>query len=345
MEKLEKLRQEFDRRLNEIRDAKSLQEARNVFLGRNSRIMEIMATLKDLPEDKRKEFGAKINELRADFTAYLAKKQAAITATDMRDRLQAETLDCTMPGFNYQPGCQNPYWLIRDEMIEILVQMGYEVYEGSEVETDYYNFTALNTPNDHPARDMQDSFYLDNETLLRSHTSAAQAHKLQDNPNKLIKIITPGKTYRRDSDDATHSHQFAQIECLVIGKDVHMGHLKSTLRTFLNRLFHQDGEIRMRSSYFPFTEPSVEVDMTCVKCGGAGCSMCKGTGFIEILGAGMVHPNVLSIAGFDAEEYQGFAFGIGIERVALLKYGIDDIRRIYQNDRRFIHQFTAKTGE
>lgn len=223
--------------------------------------------------------------------------------------------------------------------------MGYTVEKGSEVDKDHYVFELLNIPKDHPARDMQDTLYIDNETLLRSHTSAVQAHVMEKANGKPIKIICPGKTYRRDDDDMTHSHQFAQVEGLVIDKNINMGNLKATLELFARKMFSKNSEIRFRSSYFPFTEPSVEVDVSCFNCHGKGCNVCKNSGWIEILGAGMVHPNVLKMSGYDPDIYSGFAFGIGIERVAMLRYGIDDIRRFYQNDIRFIKEFNKKVED
>lgn len=236
-------------------------------------------------------------------------------------------------------GAKNPFYKIQDEIIDIFASMGYEIVEGPEVESDHYNFELMNIPHDHPARDMQDSFYIDENTLMRTHTSPVQARVMEQKKGQPIRIICPGKTYRRDDDDATHSHQFAQIEGLVVDKDINLGHLKATLELFLKKMYGEKREIRLRSSYFPFTEPSVEVDISCYECGGKGCSVCKGSGWIEILGGGMVHPNVLRMSGYDPDVYQGFAFGIGIERVAMLRYGIDDIRRFYQDDVRFLHQF------
>jgi len=220
--------------------------------------------------------------------------------------------------------------------------MGYQVAEGPEVESDHYNFELLNIPKDHPAREMQDSLYFDENTLLRTHTSPVQARVMQASMGKPIQVICPGKVYRRDEDDATHSHQFGQVEGLVVAEGINLGHLKQTLQAFAKKMFGEKREIRLRPSFFPFTEPSVEIDVSCFECGGKGCNLCKHTGWIEILGGGMVHPKVLSMNGYDAKKMTGFAFGIGIERVAMLRYGIDDIRRFYQNDLRFIQQFTRK---
>jgi len=339
------LKSKFLEDLKKVMTDTELNELRRLYVGKGSQLMALMAAIKDVPNEEKKAYGDVINKIKEFINENLDKCLERIAARLLKAKLDSEKIDYTYPSVNYNPGIKNPYWQVYDELISIFVSMGFEVYEGSEVETDYHNFTALNTPKDHPARDMQDSFYLKSNLLLRSHTSAAQSHKLKDNPNQLIKIVTPGKAYRRDDDDMTHSHQFSQMECLVVGKDVHMGNLKNTLETFLEKLFKTKLKIRMRSSYFPFTEPSAEVDMTCFKCGGSGCSLCKGSGYIEILGAGMVHPNVLKKAGFNPNIYQGFAFGVGIERLTMLKYGIDDIRRIYQNDIRFIHQFNKKVGQ
>lgn len=235
-----------------------------------------------------------------------------------------------------------------EDIEDFFIGLGYEIKEGYEVEQDYYNFEALNLPKSHPARDMQDSFYISEDILLRTHTSPVQARTLEAQKGEgPVKIICPGKVYRRDSDDATHSHQFTQIEGLVVDKNIHLSDLKGTLELFAKEIFGSDREVRLRPSYFPFTEPSVEVDISCFKCKGSGCNVCKQTGWIEILGAGMVHPNVLEMAGFDSKEYSGFAFGMGPDRVAMLKYGIEDIRHLYTNDLRFIDQFipTEDGGE
>ena len=269
----------------------------------------------------------------------LEAKRKALEERKIEKQLEEETIDISLPGKEMKKGAKNPFYKIQDEIIDIFASMGYEIVEGPEVESDHYNFELMNIPHDHPARDMQDSFYIDENTLMRTHTSPVQARVMEQKKGQPIRIICPGKTYRRDDDDATHSHQFAQIEGLVVDKDINLGHLKATLELFLKKMYGEKREIRLRSSYFPFTEPSVEVDISCYECGGKGCSVCKGSGWIEILGGGMVHPNVLRMSGYDPDVYQGFAFGIGIERVAMLRYGIDDIRRFYQDDVRFLHQF------
>ena len=233
---------------------------------------------------------------------------------------------------------------IIEEIEDIFVGMGYQIVEGYEVESDHYNFERMNLPKDHPARDMQDTFYISDEILIRTHTSPVQARTMEkhDFSKGALRMISPGKVFRRDTDDATHSHQFHQIEGLVVDKNITMGDLKGTLEVVMKKMFGEDREIRLRPSYFPFTEPSVEVDVSCFKCGGAGCNVCKYTGWIEILGAGMVHPNVLKMSGIDPEEYSGFAFGLGPDRVAMLRYGVNDIRNFYQNDLRFLSQFKGE---
>ena len=293
------------------------------------------------PEEK-KAFGAELNTVRTSITSALEEKATKMQAAELEAKLKAEQIDISLPGRSFEPGARNPFHIIKDEMTEIFLGMGFEVADGPEIELDNFNFELLNIPKDHPARDMQDTFYIDENTLLRTHTSPVQARTMAEKKGQPIRIICPGKTYRRDDDDATHSHQFAQIEGLVVDKNINIGHLKATLELFAKKMFGEKREIRLRPSYFPFTEPSVEVDITCANCGGKGCNMCKGTGYIEILGGGMVHPHVLEMNGYDPKEYSGFAFGIGIERVAILRYGIDDIRKFYQNDVRFLHQFKKK---
>lgn len=319
-----------------------IQNLRNKYLAKKSPLMSVMATLGTLSGEERKKLGQEVNDAKAKITSSLELRVEEIEKHQLIKKLEIEQIDLSLPGRTYEVGAKNPFYLVRDEIIEIFISMGYEVVEGPEVETDENNFTLLNIPKDHPARDMQDSFYISDNLLLRTHTSPVQARTMKEKHGEPIKIICPGKTYRRDNDDTTHSHQFAQVEGLVIDKNISMSDLKGTLELFAKRMFGESREIRLRSSFFPFTEPSVEVDITCANCGGKGCPMCKGTGYIEILGAGMVHPNVLKMNGYDPKKYTGFAFGVGIERVAILRYGIDDIRRLYQNDVRFLHQFKKK---
>jgi phenylalanyl-tRNA synthetase alpha chain len=316
-----------------------LQEARNRYLSKKSELMGLFAQMRDVPAELKAGYGQLINQARAEIEGWLESKRLALEKAALAARYENEKIDITLPGSSEEPGVRNPFYIVKDDIVSILVALGYEVVEGPEVESDHYNFELMNIPKDHPARDMQDTFYIDPVKLLRTHTSPVQARTMEKSGGRPIRMICPGKVYRRDDDDATHSHQFAQIEGLLVDKDINLGHLQATLDIFIKKLFGPKREIRFRSSYFPFTEPSVEVDVSCSECGGKGCPMCKGTGWIEILGAGMVHPNVLKMSGYDPEVWSGFAFGVGIERVAMLRYGIDDIRRIYQNDIRFIKQF------
>lgn len=337
--RIDKILEEALRQIKECTTLDAINEIRNRFLAKKSELMSLMSTLGALSIEERKEFGQKLNEAKARILDALNERQEQLKAKALLDQLEGEKIDITLPGIKSEVGGKNPFHVIVDEMIEIFIGMGFKVASGPEVETDNYNFELLNIPKDHPARDMQDSFYINENTLLRTHTSPVQARTMEASNGQPIRIICPGKTYRRDDDDATHSHQFAQIEGLLIDKDINIGHLKAVLDLFAKKMFGEKREIRFRSSYFPFTEPSVEVDISCANCGGKGCNMCKGTGWIEILGGGMVHPNVLKMNGYDPEKYSGFAFGIGIERVAMLRYGIDDIRKLYTNDVRFLHQF------
>ena len=323
-------------------NSEDINNCRNKYLAKKSELSGMMSLIGTLPPEERKDFGAEVNSVKVEIAQLIEEKGKALQSKELEEKLAKETIDISLPGRDFSGGGRNPFHIVKDEMTDIFLGMGFEVADGPEVETDNYNFELLNIPKDHPARDMQDTFYINENELLRTHTSPVQARTMEKAQGKPIRIICPGKTYRRDDDDATHSHQFAQIEGLVVDKDINIGHLKATLELFAKKMFGEKREIRLRSSYFPFTEPSVEVDITCANCGGKGCNMCKGTGYIEILGGGMVHPNVLKMNGYDPDQYSGFAFGIGIERVAILRYGIDDIRKFYQNDVRFLHQFKKK---
>ena len=338
-EKLLKIKEQALQEIEKANTSDELNDVRNTYLAKKSELSSMSSLIGTLPVEEKKAFGQALNEVRVAITSAIEEKMAFLKNKELEEKLAKETIDISLPGKNFTPGGRNPFHVIIDEMVEIFTGMGFEVADGPEVEIDHYNFELLNIPKDHPARDMQDTFYIDENTLLRTHTSPVQARTMEAKKGEPIRIICPGKTYRRDDDDATHSHQFAQIEGLVIDKNINIGHLKATLELFAKKMFGEKREIRLRSSFFPFTEPSVEVDITCANCGGKGCNMCKGTGYIEILGGGMVHPNVLKMNGYDPEVYSGFAFGIGIERVAMLRYGIDDIRKFYQNDVRFLHQY------
>ncbi len=330
--------------LNDIKNANdeaSLEESYNRHLSKKGKISLLMNEMGRLAKEQRASFGKAVNEAKQKAIAAYEEKKAAFAKKKLAERLEKEKIDVTLPAKAKKKGRINPYYKIIDEITDIFLDMGYEVVEGRDCETDLYNFELLNVPKDHPSRDMQDTFYLEApDLLLRTQTSAAQSHTMKEKEVKTpIRMISPGKTYRRDDDDMTHSHQFAQIEGLVVDHDISLANLKATLELFAKKMFGEKREIRLRSSYFPFTEPSVEVDVSCMNCGGKGCAMCKGTGWIEILGAGMVNPKVLEMCGYDPKEWSGFAFGLGVERVAMLRYGIDGIRRMYQNDVRFLKDF------
>lgn len=339
IERIKELAREAEDKISSASDIEQLSKIQLTYLSKKSELMSFMSHMKDLAGEERAKFGQLINSVKQDIANNIETKKKLIEEKNLEEKLLKEVIDITLPSNNYDKGTKHLFQRVIDEVSDIFVGMGYQIAEGVEVEEDHFNFELLNVPHDHPARDMQDSFYIDETHLLRSQTSPVQAHVMLEAKGKgPIKIISPGKVYRRD-DDATHSHQFGQIEGLVIDEHISMSDLLGTLELFVKKMFGEKREIRMRPSYFPFTEPSVEVDISCFECGGKGCSLCKQSGWIEILGAGMVHPNVLRMCGFDEKKYQGFAFGIGIERVAMLRYGVDDIRRFYTNDLRFNDQF------
>jgi len=340
-ERLKELKAEALDKVDQAVNLKELNEIRVAYLGKKGPITEVLRGMGKLSAEERPKMGALANEVREIISKRIEAKQSELEEAAVLEKIAAETIDVTLPGRPVKAGNHHPLTKVIEEIEDLFIGMGYEIVEGPEVETDYFNFEALNLPKSHPARDMQDSFYITDEILLRTQTSPVQARTMQKHQGKgPIKIICPGKVYRRDNDDATHSHQFMQIEGLVVGENIRMSDLKGTLDTFAKKLFGEDREIRLRPSFFPFTEPSVEMDISCKICGGTGCSICKGTGWIEILGAGMVHPNVLEMSGYDSKKYTGFAFGMGPERIAMLKYGIDDIRHFYTDDVRFLKQFS-----
>ncbi|CAH8772429.1 phenylalanine--tRNA ligase subunit alpha [Paenibacillus dendritiformis] len=339
-ERLQALRAEALEKLQQVKDANNLNELRVKFLGKKGALTEILRGMGGLSAEERPLIGQVANEVRGAIEQYIEEKQEAFQREETERRLQAETIDVTLPGRPMAQGAAHPLQKVIQEIEDIFIGMGYTVAEGPEVEHDYYNFEALNLPKDHPARDMQDSFYITEELLMRTQTSPVQVRTMEKMKGEVpVKIICPGRVYRRDDDDATHSFMFHQIEGLVIDKNIRMSDLKGTLLQFMREMFGAHMQIRLRPSFFPFTEPSTEVDVTCMKCGGSGCRICKQTGWIEILGAGMVHPRVLEMGGYDPENYTGFAFGMGVERIAMLKYGVDDIRHFYTNDLRFLQQF------
>ena len=343
-EKLEALKQETLAKIEETKELAGLNQIRVETLGKKGPITEVLRGMKDLSAEERPKVGSFANEIRDIITKEIEAKKELLEQLALQKALEDETIDVTLPGKPMKQGTRHVLTQIIEEIEDIFVGMGYEVVEGFEVEQDHYNFERMNLPKDHPARDMQDTFYISDEILIRTHTSPVQARTMEkhDFSKGALRMISPGKVFRRDTDDATHSHQFHQIEGLVIDKNVTMADLKGTLEEVMQKMFGADRKIRLRPSYFPFTEPSVEVDVNCFKCGGEGCSVCKHTGWIEILGAGMVHPNVLKMSGIDPEVYSGFAFGLGPDRIAMLRYGVNDIRNFYLNDLRFISQFKGE---
>ncbi len=340
MEKIDLVKQEA---LNAIEQCSTLEELNQIrvnYLGKKGPIQSLMTLMKNLTPEEKPAFGAEVNACKQAVAAVLEEKKAALEEAALLARLEAEKIDVTLPAAPLKTGTLHPLTLVTQEMEDLFISMGYTIGEGPEVELDLYNFERANIPADHPARDMQDTFYINPEVLLRTHTTAIQMRELEKAVGKLpVKVICPGKVYRRDDDDATHSHQFMQCEGLVVAENITLADLKGTLSYMADRMFGKGRDIRFRPSYFQFTEPSVEVDVSCHMCGGKGCPVCKGTGWIEVLGGGMVHPNVLEMAGFDSKKCSGFAFGVGVERVAMLKYGVDDIRNFYINDARFLKMF------
>ena len=316
--------------------SQELQELKVKYLGKSGALTSLLKSIKDLPAEERPKFGAKVNELRNALEQAFADKAAEVKAAELNRKLAEETVDVSLN--TQQPwGALHPVTIVENKMTDLLVSMGFEVLSGPEIETDYYNFQALNIPADHPARDMQDTFYITDNILLRTQTSAMQA-RIMEHKKPPIKVVCPGKVFRSDS-DASHSPVFHQIEGLVVDENITLCDLKGMLEYIAANFFGPQTKVRFRPSFFPFTEPSVEVDLTCSNCGGKGCSLCKGTGWIEVLGAGMVNPYVLENCGIDSTKYTGFAFGWGVERIAMIKYGIPDIRLFYENDQRFLKQF------
>ena len=320
-------------------NAKELDEVRVKYLGKKGELTSILRSMGSLAPEERPVIGGKVNEARDELEALIKAGEEKFAKLELERKLKEETIDITLPSTKVKRGSKHPLNRIIEEVEDLFVSMGYDVVAGPELETDEYCFERLNLPKGHPARDMQDSFYITSEYLLRTQTSAVQARAMMANEEKSpIRIICPGKTYRRD-DDATHSHQFSQVEGLVIDKNISLADLKGTLEVFVRKMLGENLQLRFRPSYFPFTEPSYEVDVSCFKCGGKGCNLCKQTGWIEVLGSGIVHPNVLKMNGYDPDKYTGFAFGTGLDRLAMFKYGITDIRLLDQNDVRFLSKF------
>lgn len=338
-EQISKIREVAVEQIKKATDAKELEELRVKYLGKKGELTAILRGMGGLTPEERPIIGSKVNEARDEIEKLIKTRENEFEKQELERKLKNERIDITLPSTKVKRGSKHPLNRIIEEVEDLFVSMGYDVVTGPELETDEYCFERLNLPKGHPARDMQDSFYITSEYLLRTQTSAVQARTMMDNKEKTpIRVICPGKTYRRD-DDATHSHQFSQVEGLLIDKNISLADLKGTLEVFVRKMLGENLELRFRPSYFPFTEPSYEVDVSCFKCGGKGCNLCKQTGWIEVLGSGMVHPHVLEMNGYDPEVYGGFAFGTGLDRLAMFKYGITDIRLLYQNDIRFLSQF------
>ena len=337
-EKLAKIREEILKQIDASENLDKLNEVRVSALGKKGALTELLKSMKEVAPEERPKVGQMVNEVRAEIETALETEKAKLEDRVMEARLKNEVIDVTLPAKKNSVGHRHPNTIALEEVERIFVGMGYEVVRGPEVEKDYYNFEALNIPKDHPARDEQDTFYINEEIVLRTQTSPVQVRTMEQ--GKLpIRMIAPGRVFRSDEVDATHSPSFHQIEGLVIDKNITFADLKGTLQEFAKELFGEDTKVKFRPHHFPFTEPSAEVDVSCFKCGGKGCRFCKGSGWIEILGCGMVHPKVLKMCNIDPEEYSGFAFGVGLERIALLKYEIDDMRLLYENDIRFLKQF------
>ena len=346
-DKVNAIKKEYEEKKSSITSIKTLNDVRVEYLGKQGKITELSKMMKDVPNDQKKEFGMLVNEVRSFVAESLDEIKEKLEKEALNKKLESEKIDITLPGTKVPSGSANILERIIEEVEDLLMSMGYDVVDGPEIEEDHYNFELLNIPKNHPARDAQDTFYVeDDKLLLRSQTSPVQARVMLANKGeKPIRMICSGKTYRRDDDDATHSHQFMQIEGLLIDEKVSLSDLKGTFDVIAKKLFGEDCKTRFRPSYYPFTEPSVETDISCFNCHGKGCSICKNTGWITVAGAGMVNPKVLEDCGYDPKKWQGFAFGFGAERLAMLKYGINDIRAFYNTDLRELKNFDRRTGE
>lgn len=338
-EKIEAIKTAVMEELAKSEHLQDIQDIRVKFLGKKGELTAIMKEMKNLSKEDRPKVGQLVNTARSAIEEQLNAKLEEVKAKELAAKLESEKIDITLPGRKPVTGHEHPLHQTLRLMEDSFLRMGFSIVEGTDIESDYYNFQCLNLPEDHPARDMQDSMYITDNILLRTHTSGMQARTLQSHkPNEPFKIIAPGKVYRCDY-DATHSPVFHQMEGMIIDKNIRFSDLKGMLEDFLRDIFGEDTKVRFRASYFPFTEPSAEVDISCVMCGGEGCRVCSHTGWLEILGCGMVNPNVLRLNGYDPDVVTGFAFGMGVERIAMLKYGIDDLRLFYENDMRFLNQF------
>lgn len=336
-EKIENIKSAALLAVEEADSSAALNDVRVRFLGKNGEMTSLMKLLGTVSKEERPAMGKALNDVRVEIESVLDAKIAAVSEREKQARLAAEAVDVTLPAKTRRTGTLHPLTQVREDIIKVFLGMGFSVAEGPEIESDLFNFQLLNVPKDHPARDMQDTFYVNDNFVLRTHTSPMQA-RIMTTQQPPVRVVIPGRVYRSD-DDASHSPIFHQIEGLAVDKHITMGDLEGCLQTFAEQLFDKDTKIRLRPSYFPFTEPSVEVDVTCAICHGKGCRVCKGTGWVEILGAGIVNPAVLDMCGIDSKEYSGFAFGMGIERIAMIKYGIPNIKLFYENDVRFLKQF------
>ncbi|MFW6386660.1 MAG: phenylalanine--tRNA ligase subunit alpha [Bacillota bacterium] len=337
-ERINKIDVEIDGVFAGVGNMDELEEVRVKYLGKKGIIADIFSQMGSVPDEEKPEIGKLTNQLKNKIQNLYQEKEAALEEKLQRQKLKEETVDITLPGKIPAVGHEHPMSRVLKEVKDVFIGLGFSVAEGPEVESEYYNFEALNIPENHPARDLQDTLYIDDKFLLRTHTSPVQIHTMeQEDPP--IRIIAPGRVYRSDELDASHTPVFHQVEGLAVDRDISFSDLKGTIEVFVHEVFGSQREVRFRPSYFPFTEPSAEVDVSCAVCGGEGCSTCSGSGWLEIMGAGMVHPNVLETSGYDSREYSGFAFGMGMERIAMLKFGINDIRILFENDRRFLHQF------
>ena len=344
-EEIENLKKQALEEIANSKNSKELNDLRVKYLGKKGELTGLLRGMGNLSPEERPKMGALVNSAKQEIENEIQEKEKELAEKELQEKLEKEEIDITLPSQKIKRGSKHPLNRVIEEVEDLFVSMGYDVVSGPELETDEYCFERLNLPKGHPARDMQDSFYITPEYLLRTQTSAVQARTMMANEEKTpIRVIVPGKTFRRE-DDATHSHQFNQVEGLVIDKNISLADLKGTLEVFMKKMLGQNTELRFRPSYFPFTEPSYEVDVTCFKCGGKVCNLCKQTGWIELLGSGIVHPNVLRMNGYDPDKYSGFAFGVGLDRLAMFKYGITDIRLLYQNDVRFLKQFDRKDEE
>ena len=347
MDKIEDIKKLIEEKLKEVNNLDKLNELKQEFQGKKGHITILQTMIKEINEEKRKEFGMKLNEVRTLFNTKYEEIKKRLEEEEINKRLEEEAIDVTLPATKISIGSANILEKLIEEIEEVFMSMGYDVVDGPEIEEDKYNFEMLNIPKGHPARDAQDTFYIEGEEiLLRSQTSPVQVRTmLKGKGEEPIRMICPGKTYRRDDDDATHSHQFMQIEGLLVDKDISLANLKGTMEVVFKRLFGKDVKVRFRPSYYQFTEPSVEVDISCSSCKGKGCNICKNTGWLTIAGAGMVHPNVLRMSGYDPSIWSGFAFGFGAERLAMLKYNITDIRTFYNADLRSLKDFDREDEE